>query len=98
MLVAVAGTLVAIGVLTAAQVSPGLHVLVLITSAVVFGGTLLLIRDLDQPYSGLTGRAPTETEFVRDLIASEPRGQLPCDAEGLPLDEPGFRAATRPLR
>jgi hypothetical protein len=98
MVLTVASTLGVIGVVTAALVRPGVHTAVVVVSAVVFGATLLLIRDFDQPYSGLTGRDPTETIFVRNQIAADVRGPLPCDARGLPRDDPAFRAATSPLR
>jgi hypothetical protein len=98
MVLTVASTLVVIGVVTAAVVRPGVHAAVVIASAVVFGATLLLIRDFDQPYGGLTGRDPTQTRFVRDQIAAGVRGPLPCDARGLPRAVPGFRATTSPLR
>ncbi len=98
MLLAVVGTLVILGAFTAAVVRPGVHTAVVIVSAVVFGATLLLIRDLDQPYTGLTGRDPTQTRFVRDQIAAEVRDPLPCDDKGLPRGVRGFRATTSPLR
>jgi hypothetical protein len=98
MLLAVAGTLGIMGVVTGAAVRPGVHTAIVVVAAVTFGATLLLIRDFDQPYKGLTGRDPGETMFVRDQIASEVRGPLPCDDRGLPRDDPGFRATTSPLR
>ena len=58
---------------------------------------LFLIQDLDQPYAGALRREPTQTEFVRDQIAAELRGPLPCDGDWLPTDAPGFRPATAPL-
>ena len=66
-------------------------------AAAAFASTLLLISDLDQPYAGALRRDPTQTEFVRDQIAAEVRGPLPCDSSGLPTDDPGFRQATAPL-
>ncbi|HYN50925.1 MAG TPA: hypothetical protein VES62_08375 [Thermoleophilaceae bacterium] len=64
MLLAVVGTLVIMGVVTASVLRPGPHAAVVIISAVIFGATLLLIRDFDQPYSGITGRDPDQT-YVR---------------------------------
>jgi hypothetical protein len=98
MLAAVAGTLVILGVASAGVVRPGVHAAIVVLSAVIFGATLLLIRDFDQPYRGLTGRAPEQTRFVRDLMAREIRGPLPCGADGLPRDDPAFRVATTELR
>lgn len=98
MLLAVVGTLVIMGVVTASVLRPGPHAAVVIISAVIFGATLLLIRDFDQPYSGITGRDPDQTTFVRNLMAAELRDPLPCDDRGLPLDMPGFRATTSPLQ
>jgi hypothetical protein len=98
MLLAVVGTLGIMGVVTGAAVRPGVHAAIVVVAAVTFGATLLLIRDFDQPYKGLTGRDPGETKFVRDQIDSEVRGSLPCDDRGLPRDARGFRATTSPLR
>ena len=86
LLLVVATTLVMLSVITAASVRP--------TSAIsrscssrrlAFGATLLLIRDLDQPYDGVTGRSPAETEFIVDLIRPEAPAPLPCD-DGGPAD------------
>jgi hypothetical protein len=98
MLIAVVGTLVILGTASASVMRPGVHVAIVVVSAVVFGGTLLLIRDFDQPYTGLTGRAPTQTELVRDLIVADVPVPLPCDSNGLPRDDPSFRASRRALR
>lgn len=98
MLAAVAGTLVVLGVASAGVVRPGVHAGIVVLSGVIFGATLLLIRDFDQPYRGLTGRAPEQTRFVRDLMAAELRQPLPCRGDGLPRDDPAFRVATGALR
>jgi hypothetical protein len=98
MLAAVAGTLVIMGVATAGVVRPGVHVAIVVTSGVIFGATLLLIRDFDQPYRGLTGRDPEQTRFIRELMRAEVRGPLPCDPDGLPAGDPSFRVRTSPLR
>src|SRR5215218_9313282 len=98
MLAAVAGTLVVLGVASAGTVRPGVHAGIVVLSGVIFGATLLLIRDFDQPYRGLTGRAPEQTRFVRDLMAAELRQPLPCRGDGLPRDDPAFRVATGALR
>lgn len=97
MLGAVAVVLAVIGTLPRAAVEPRVHLAIVVAAAVVFAATLILIRDLDQPYSGALHRNPTQTEFVRDQIAAEVRGPLPCDDAGLPTRVPGFRATTAPL-
>ena len=73
------------------------QVAIVLAAAVAFISTLLLILDLDHPYAGPLRRDPTQTEFVRNQIAAEVRGPLPCDPTGLPTDAPGFRSTTSPL-
>jgi len=73
------------------------QVAIVLAAAVAFVSTLLLILDLDHPYAGPLRRDPTQTEFVRNQIAAEVRGPLPCDPTGLPVDAPGFRSTTSPL-
>ena len=79
------------------SVEPVVHIAIVVASAIVFASALILIRDLDQPYRGALHRDPTQTRFVRDQMKAELRGQLPCDAEGLPTGVPSFRAKTAPL-
>lgn len=84
MLLAVVGTLSIMGVITAAVVRPGVHLTIVIVSAVVFGFTLLLIRDFDQPYTG----SPAGTRARRRSYASRsPRRR-----------RARFRATTRACR
>ena len=64
------------------------QVAIVLAAATAFVSTLLLILDLDHPYAGALRREPTQTEFVRDQIAAEVRGPLPCDPTGLPADAP----------
>lgn len=64
----------------------------------MFGATVILIRELDQPYSGVTGRDPTPTEFVRAQMEPDAPGELPCDDEGMPKNAPNFRPVTTELR
>ncbi len=90
MLVVVAITLVVLAVVTASSVRPGVHLAIVIVSTLAFGATLLLIRDLDEPYNGITARSPAETEFIIDLIRPDAPPSLPCDDAGLPIDESGF--------
>lgn len=70
MLLAVLGSLVIIAVFTGEGVRPGVHIAIVVISGIVFLGTLLLIRDLDQPYRGVIAREPTQTLLVRDLLAA----------------------------
>jgi hypothetical protein len=97
MLLVVATTLVMLSVITAASVRSRVHLAIVLVSTLAFGATLLLIRDLDQPYDGVTGRSPAETEFIVDLIRPDAPAPLPCDDAGLPTDDPAFVAARIPL-
>jgi hypothetical protein len=72
------------------------QVAIVLAAAAAFVFTLLLILDVDHPYAGAVRREPTQTEFVRDQIAGEVRGPLPCDSTGLPA-APGFHPTTAPL-
>jgi hypothetical protein len=78
-------------VVTAKGVTPGVHVVIVVVAAVVFGSTLLLIQDIEQPYGGVTGRDPSQTRFIRAQMLADVTGPLPCDARGLPRDAPLFR-------
>jgi protein-S-isoprenylcysteine O-methyltransferase Ste14 len=98
MVVAVAVTLGIVGVATEASVGRGVHAVLVVATGVVLAATLLLVRDLDQPYAGLLRRSPSQTEFIRAQIAPEVRGALPCDDDGMPTRAPDFRASTSPLR
>jgi protein-S-isoprenylcysteine O-methyltransferase Ste14 len=98
MVVAVAVTLSIVGVATEASVGRGVHAVIVVATGVVLAATLLLVRDLDQPYAGLLRRSPSQTEFIRAQIAPEVRGALPCDDDGMPTRAPDFRASTSPLR
>ena len=73
------------------------HVVIVVAAATIFAATLILIRDLDQPYAGAVHREPTQTEFVLRQIAAEVHGPLPCDGNGLPTGVTGFRATTSAL-
>jgi Protein of unknown function (DUF4239) len=94
MLLAVAVALVLIGVITIKGMSVSVHAAVVVTAAVVFTSTLLLIRDLDQPYDGINARDPAQTAYVRGQMVAEVVGGLPCDSRGLPTDAPLFRPET----
>jgi hypothetical protein len=91
LLLAVAVALLLIGIVTARGVSAGVHALVVIAAAIVFASTLLMIRDLDQPYDGVTGHDLMQTIFVRAEMQREVVGELPCDARGMPKDAALFR-------
>jgi hypothetical protein len=90
MVLAVLSTASNLGVGRLAQVA------IVLSAAVAFVSTLLLILDFDHPYAGALRREPTQTELVRDQIAGEVRGPLPCDSSGLP-GAPGFHPTTAPL-
>jgi hypothetical protein len=98
MVFAVAVTLGIVGVATEPSVGRGLHVIIVVAMGIVLAATLLLVRDLDQPYAGILQRSPSQTEFIRAQIAPEVRGPLPCDHDGMPTRAPDFRASTSPLR
>jgi hypothetical protein len=97
MLAALAFTVAILGTATLVSVGRYVHVVIVVAAAVVFTSALILVRELDQPYAGSVRREPTQTIFLRGLMAAELRGSLPCDAEGLPVGVPGFRARTTPL-
>ena len=94
MLFTVVVALVLFGVVTMKGMSQGMHAAMVVTTAVVFTSTLLLIRDLDQPYDGINAREPAQTTFVRGQMLAEVVGSLPCDSRGLPTDAPLFRPQT----
>lgn len=97
MLLSVAATLVVIGVVTARSAGPAVHMTIVVATAGLFAATLLMIYDLDQPYDGTVGRAPTQTRLVLTQMEQQVEGPLPCDAEGRPKRAPGFEPQTTPL-
>jgi hypothetical protein len=97
MLAAVVMVLAVLGAATLNAVQPSVHLAIVLAAATAFAFTLILIQDLDLPYTGALTREPTQTEFVRDQIADELRGPLPCNSSGLPTGVEGFRASTAPL-
>ena len=98
MLAAVLAAVLLIGVVTAKGVSPGVHVVVVIAGAVIFGSALLLIRSLDSPFTGFTARGPEQTIAIRQQMLNETsQDELPCDDSGLPVDDALFRPRTFPL-
>ncbi len=97
MLLAVVVALLLVGIVTAKGVTPGVHVVVVVAAALVFASTLLLIRDIEQPYGGVTGRDASQTTFIRTQMLQDVSGDLPCDDQGLPKDAPLFRPQTIPL-
>ncbi|MHC5904524.1 bestrophin-like domain [Streptomyces sp. S6] len=63
------------------------HLALLGVLAVLFTGSLLLIEDIDNPFSGritITGDAMRETakDIAEDYAVDHPTGTLPCDADG----------------
>jgi hypothetical protein len=97
LVLAVAVALVLVSVVTATGVSARVHLVVVITAGFVFAATLLLIRDLDQPYDGVNAREPTRTVYLRSEMEQEVVGDMPCDARGLPVESPLFRPQTAAL-
>lgn len=98
MLAAVFAAVLLIGVVTAKGVSPGVHVVVVIAAAIIFGSALLLIRSLDSPFTGFTARGPEQTIAIRSQMLNETSlDELPCDESGLPVDDALFRPRTFPL-
>ena len=97
MLGVVVVVLAVLGTVTVSAVDARVHLVLVVAAATAFAATLLLIGDLDQPYSGAVRRDPSQTEFILRQISPEVRGALPCDAGGLPTGVPGFRATTAPL-
>jgi hypothetical protein len=97
MLATVVIVLAVLAAATLNAVDARVHVALVVTAATAFTATLLLTHDLDQPYSGAVRRAPMQTEFVRDQIAAEVHGSLPCTGNGRPRNAPGFHATTATL-
>ncbi|MEU6882348.1 hypothetical protein [Streptomyces sp. NPDC046712] len=63
------------------------HLLLLCTLAILFTGSLLLIQDIDRPFTGqirITGDAMRETaqDISEDFATDHPRAALPCDDGG----------------
>ncbi|MEV0965389.1 MULTISPECIES: DUF4239 domain-containing protein [unclassified Streptomyces] len=63
------------------------HIVLLGTLAALFTGSLLLIEDIDQPYSGyirITSKAMADTvdDIGEDFVTDHPGRPLPCDARG----------------
>ncbi|MET9373701.1 hypothetical protein ACFYV5_01315 [Streptomyces sp. NPDC003035] len=63
------------------------HLLLLSTLAVLFTGSLLLIQDIDRPFTGqirITGDAMRETarDISEDFTTDHPAATLPCDQGG----------------
>ena len=97
MLAVVVMVLAVLGTATLMAAEQSVHLAIVVGAALAFTSTLILIRDLDQPYAGALRREPTQTKFVRGQIAAEVHGRLPCDRAGLPTGAPRFRATTTPL-
>jgi hypothetical protein len=97
MLAAVVMVLAVLSTASMPGVGKLVQVAMVLAAAIAFVSTLLLILDLDHPYAGPLHRDPTQTEFVRDQVATEVRGPLPCVSTGRPAHAPGFRSTTSPL-
>ncbi|WP_418960563.1 hypothetical protein [Streptomyces tritici] len=67
---------------------PG-HLTLLLTLAVLFTGSLLLIQDIDRPFDGVirvtdSAMAETAADISDDFRRDHPGAGLPCDGEGNP--------------
>ncbi|WP_084337411.1 DUF4239 domain-containing protein [Actinomadura oligospora] len=63
------------------------HIIALVAVGVLFGLVLLLIRDLEAPFTGNVTIAPTAMSHTAERLAAEynqhfPQQPLPCDATG----------------
>lgn len=66
----------------------GVQVCLVAVLAGLLGGTLYMINDLDQPYSGLNRLEPTEIARIQqslegDFAAQFPAAEPPCDTDGV---------------
>ncbi|WP_338674184.1 hypothetical protein V1460_14790 [Streptomyces sp. SCSIO 30461] len=69
------------------RASTASHIVLLCTLAALFTGSLILIEDIDQPYSGfirVTSKAMQDTadDIGEDFAKDHPGRSLPCDARG----------------
>ncbi|MFE2309499.1 hypothetical protein [Streptomyces sp. NPDC059411] len=93
MLVTMAVTVIGLGLcLPRANNRGPLAALIVVTALLTT--TLLIIRDVDRPFSGViivkaTQMAEIEQESTRDFLADYKADQLPCDDRGRP--KPGYR-------
>ncbi len=67
--------------------SRGVYATMVVAFAVIVGGTLYMINDLDQPFAGLNRLEPTEMARIQASMESDfggryPSALLPCDADG----------------
>jgi hypothetical protein len=86
MLGTVTVSIVGLGLFVNVKGDPLVHVAILGVLAVVLTGTLYMINDLDQPFTGLNTLKPTDMEHIErriegQLTAVSPQ-ELPCDDEG----------------
>lgn len=89
MLGTVAASLVGLGLFVHMSGSIYIHVAILGALTLVLTGTLYMINDLDQPFSGLNQLEPTDLEHIEERIQTQLPSSthpLPCDKDGEPSD------------
>jgi hypothetical protein len=86
LLVSVAIMLAGMSALAHPSVRRGVHLGILVGTTVVFAFTLLVIRDLDRPYSGSAKIQPAAMRDAERRIATLHGGEVapPCDEDGRP--------------
>jgi hypothetical protein len=72
-----------LGYLAHPRIGKRLLLPVMVITGVLFGGALVVINDMDQPFSGIVAISPEAME--RALATASLPADLPCDAEGRPL-------------
>jgi hypothetical protein len=88
MFVSVAASLFGMAFFLRSRTNPGPQIAVLVILAVLLGGILHTINDLDHPFGGTNKLQPTEmariqTSIEGDLATAFPGASLACDAQGV---------------
>jgi len=81
-------SVLALAVFMSSKVDRRIYVSGLVVFAVLLGGTLYMINDLDSPFSGVNKLEPKELTRIsrgleKDYTAFAPGVLLPCNAEGV---------------
>jgi hypothetical protein len=86
-----------LAMLTHVSISRPVQLASLIGAALLLGSSLMLIEEMDSPYSGITAIDPTamhhaSIELVDELAEYSTREKPPCDKDGLPTTDGSFEA------
>ena len=86
LVVSVAIVLGGLAVLTSRRARLAYALPVLAATVIIFGGTLVVIVDLDRPFGGVASIEPTEMREAERTLAEMPEAvPPPCDDDGAPL-------------